>query len=299
MRARASTSAASWLSSRCPSRARASPSVFPRPGPRGPRRLIRGAPRRKGNGRGARAGRTSARPLRLLVVDDHEVVRQGLVALLDRREEFQVVRGSGHGRRGDRERPTCPARPRDHGRPAARRIRRRGVPRDPRRAPGTPASSSSPATPTRTRCSRRSWPAPAATCSSRSARGTWWSALETVGRGDSLLDPRVTRAVLERVRRIAERRLHRRAGAADSAGAEDPGAGGRGQDQQGDRREGFVRQDGQELRDVDPVEAQPPAPRSGGGVRRQASHPGQLNAYAAIRSYSASRGRSGTRSRRR
>ena len=31
------------------------------------------------------------RPLRLLVVDDHEVVRQGLVALLDRRENFQVV----------------------------------------------------------------------------------------------------------------------------------------------------------------------------------------------------------------
>ena len=31
------------------------------------------------------------RPLRLLVVDDHEIVRQGLVALLDRREGFQVV----------------------------------------------------------------------------------------------------------------------------------------------------------------------------------------------------------------
>src|SRR5688572_30871731 len=29
--------------------------------------------------------------LRLLVVDDHEVVRQGLVALLDRREGFEVV----------------------------------------------------------------------------------------------------------------------------------------------------------------------------------------------------------------
>jgi len=33
----------------------------------------------------------SSHPLRLLVVDDHEVVRQGLVALLDRREGFQVV----------------------------------------------------------------------------------------------------------------------------------------------------------------------------------------------------------------
>ena len=36
-----------------------------------------------------------SRPLRLLVVDDHEVVRQGLVALLDRREGFQVVAEAG------------------------------------------------------------------------------------------------------------------------------------------------------------------------------------------------------------
>ena len=36
-----------------------------------------------------------ARPLRLLVVDDHEVVRQGLVSLLERREHFQVVAEAG------------------------------------------------------------------------------------------------------------------------------------------------------------------------------------------------------------
>ena len=35
------------------------------------------------------------RPLRLLVVDDHEVVREGLVALLSRREDFQVVAEAG------------------------------------------------------------------------------------------------------------------------------------------------------------------------------------------------------------
>ncbi len=34
-------------------------------------------------------------PLRLLVVDDHEVVRQGLVALLARRARFQVVAEAG------------------------------------------------------------------------------------------------------------------------------------------------------------------------------------------------------------
>ncbi len=39
---------------------------------------------------------TPASPvLRLLVVDDHEVVRQGLVALLDRRDGFQVVAEAG------------------------------------------------------------------------------------------------------------------------------------------------------------------------------------------------------------
>lgn len=34
-------------------------------------------------------------PLRILVVDDHEVVRRGLVAFLDRREQFQVVAEAG------------------------------------------------------------------------------------------------------------------------------------------------------------------------------------------------------------
>ena len=37
----------------------------------------------------------ATRPLTLLVVDDHEVVRQGLVSLLDRRPEFQVVAEAG------------------------------------------------------------------------------------------------------------------------------------------------------------------------------------------------------------
>ena len=36
-----------------------------------------------------------SRPLRLLLVDDHEVVRQGLVALLDHREDFEVVAQAG------------------------------------------------------------------------------------------------------------------------------------------------------------------------------------------------------------
>src|SRR5947207_294933 len=35
------------------------------------------------------------RPLRVLVTDDHEVVRQGLVSLLDRRAGFEVVAQAG------------------------------------------------------------------------------------------------------------------------------------------------------------------------------------------------------------
>ena len=38
---------------------------------------------------------TPGRTLRLLVVDDHEVVRQGLVALLEGREGFHVVAQAG------------------------------------------------------------------------------------------------------------------------------------------------------------------------------------------------------------
>jgi len=37
----------------------------------------------------------TAAPLRLLVVDDHEVVRRGLVAFLERRAQFQVVAEAG------------------------------------------------------------------------------------------------------------------------------------------------------------------------------------------------------------
>jgi two-component system response regulator DevR len=40
-------------------------------------------------------GRGATSPLRLLVVDDHEVVRQGLVALLERRRQFLVVAQAG------------------------------------------------------------------------------------------------------------------------------------------------------------------------------------------------------------
>jgi CheY-like chemotaxis protein len=57
-------------------------------------------------------------PFRLLIVDDHEVVRQGLVALLSRRESFQVVAEAGSVAEAVEQAlrsPTAPA-----SRPAAR-----------------------------------------------------------------------------------------------------------------------------------------------------------------------------------
>ena len=48
--------------------------------------------------RGADDKAAPAKKLRLLVVDDHEVVRQGLAALLNRRDAFQVVAEAGNRR---------------------------------------------------------------------------------------------------------------------------------------------------------------------------------------------------------
>ena len=44
------------------------------------------------------------RSLRLLVVDDHEVVRRGLASLLDRRSGFEVVAQAGRSPRRSRSR---------------------------------------------------------------------------------------------------------------------------------------------------------------------------------------------------
>src|SRR6476660_9045307 len=61
-------------------------------------RVTRGRPsraRRRRNRRELTVTDLAPHPLRLLVVDDHGVVRQGLVALLDRRDGFQVVAEAG------------------------------------------------------------------------------------------------------------------------------------------------------------------------------------------------------------
>ena len=143
-----------------------------------------------------------ARPLRLLVVDDHEVVRQGLVSLLDRREHFQVVAEAGTAaeavemaRKFEPDLVVMDVRlPDGSGIEACREIRAE--------FPKTRVVILT------------SYPDEEAVLSAIIAGASGYllkqirsrdlvSALESVGRGESLLDPAVTEKVLDRVRRIA------------------------------------------------------------------------------------------------
>ena len=148
---------------------------------------------------------TEPRPtplLRLLVVDDHEVVRQGLVALLDRRVGFQVVAEAGtvaealdQARRYEPDIVVMDVRlPDGSGIEACREIRAE--------------------MPTTKVVMLTSYPDEEAVLSAIVAGASGYllkqvrardlvAALEAIGRGESLLDPVVTEKVLERIRRIA------------------------------------------------------------------------------------------------
>jgi DNA-binding NarL/FixJ family response regulator len=150
---------------------------------------------------------TAPRPLRLLVVDDHEVVREGLVALLSRRNEFQVVAEAGTvaealvaARRFEPDLVIMDIRlPDGSGIEACREIRAEF--------------------PKIRVVMLTSYPDEEAVLSAILAGASGYllkqvrgrdlvSALEAVGRGDSLLDPAVTERVLERVRRVANGQEH-------------------------------------------------------------------------------------------
>jgi two-component system, NarL family, response regulator DevR len=153
------------------------------------------------------AGPTAARPLRLLVVDDHEVVRQGLVALLDRRSNFEVVAEAGSVEesltQARRHRPDIVVMdvrlPDGSGVEACREIRSE--------LPETRVIMLT------------SFPDDEAVLSAIVAGASGYllkhirardlvAALEAVGRGESLLDPAVTERVLQRVRQIATGESH-------------------------------------------------------------------------------------------
>ena len=166
-------------------------------------RIIAGLPSRADSRPGVKmAESTPARTLRLLVVDDHEVVRQGLVALLDRRPGFQVVAQAGSV----------------HESIAQARLHRPDIVVMDVRLPdgsGVEACREIRAELPETRVIMlTSFPDDEAVLSAIVAGASGYllkqirgrdlvSALEAVGRGESLLDPAVTERVLERVRRIA------------------------------------------------------------------------------------------------
>jgi two-component system response regulator DevR len=122
----------------------------------------------------------SQRPLRLLVVDDHEVVRQGLVSLLDRRDGFEVVAQAG----SVAEAIEAACRDIRSARPETRVIMLTSYPDEEAVLSAIIAGASG--------------------YLLKQIRGRELvTALEAVGRGDSLLDSAVTEKVLERVRRVA------------------------------------------------------------------------------------------------
>src|SRR5687767_7418603 len=145
---------------------------------------------------------TGQRQHRLLVVDDHEVVRQGLVAMLDRKPGFQVVAEAGTvaesiemARKFRPDLVVMDVRlPDGSGIEACREIRAE--------LPDTKVIMLT------------SYPDEEAVMSAIIAGASGYllkqirardlvAALETVGRGESLLDPGVTEKVLDRVRRMA------------------------------------------------------------------------------------------------
>ena len=142
------------------------------------------------------------KPLRLLVVDDHEVVRRGLVALLDRRGGFEVVAQAG-----------SVAESID----AAARFEPDLVVMDVRLPDGTGIEACREiraARPATRVVMLTSYPDEEAVLSAIIAGASGYllkqirgrdlvAALEAVGRGESLLDSAVTEKVLERVRRMA------------------------------------------------------------------------------------------------
>ncbi len=147
-------------------------------------------------------GEQPRRRLRILVVDDHEVVRQGLVSLLDRCPDLEVVAQAGSvaeaialAARHEPDLVTMDVRlPDGSGIEACREIRA--------------------ARPETRVVMLTSYPDEEAVLSAIIAGASGYllkqirgrdlvSALEVVGRGDSLLDPAVTEKVLERVRRTA------------------------------------------------------------------------------------------------
>ncbi len=142
------------------------------------------------------------RPLRLLVVDDHEVVRQGLIAFLDRHGQFEVVGEAGtctealsQARRFVPDLVLMDVRLPDASGVEACRMIRDDFPD--MRVVFLTSSPNEADVFAAIVAGARGY----VLKQSRSAELI--RTLQAVGRGESLLDPRVTGMVLERIRNIA------------------------------------------------------------------------------------------------
>ena len=107
-------------------------------------------------------GRTP--PLRIMLVDDHEIVRDGIKAMLDTQDDVVVTAQAGTVQEAIDEAAAHPSRRRRDGRAARRRQRHRGDPRDPCIAPRHPCADADLVRRRRGACSPRSWPERRATC---------------------------------------------------------------------------------------------------------------------------------------
>ena len=116
----------------------------------------------------------AARTLTILVVDDHEVVRQGLSAMLDRRPGFQVVAEAGTVAEAVEAARRFEPGPGRDGRPAPGRVRDRGLPRHPGRAARHPGRHADQLSRRGGRARGDHRRARAAISSSRSGRATSW-----------------------------------------------------------------------------------------------------------------------------
>jgi two-component system, NarL family, response regulator DevR len=147
-------------------------------------------------------GQPAGHPLTLLIVDDHEVVRQGLVAMFERRPEFHVVAEAGTVAEAIE---------------AARRFRPDLAIMDVRLPDGSGVEACREIRaelPDTRVVMLTSYPDEDAVLSAIVAGASGYllkqvrardlvAALEAVGRGESLLDPAVTGRVLDRIRRVA------------------------------------------------------------------------------------------------
>ena len=136
----------------------------------------------------------------MYLLDDHEVVRQGLRALLECAGDIEVVGESGSAAGGHRPDPGAATRRRRPRRPAARRLGHRGVPHRPR--PSTPSIKALILT---------SYDDDEALFAAIMAGASGYvlkeitgqdliGAVRQVAAGNSLIDPALTARVLERVR---------------------------------------------------------------------------------------------------